>query len=184
MLKERPKGILIFLLLSLLIFGFPAGEEQSATVRASSFNIEQEAGTAGGTTKRHIDISSPWSGAFVFEDFVVKGRSEIKESFEMLNPGPSPQNRDWFEDPFGQGGVGGMEKFNSRSAVEENTSGSNPLEAQDQSPTESNNPPAEPQFLDDFNIENSYVDNPSAGLEESEKPKKDPYPVPAWSELF
>jgi len=53
---------------------------------ASGFNINQSAGTSQGTVKRHIDISSPWSGGYVYEDMTIKGRVEITESFTMGTP--------------------------------------------------------------------------------------------------
>ncbi len=62
------------------------------------FKIEQEVGTTGGTIKRHIDISSPWSGAYVHEDMVVEGRAEIEDTFRMdnLKPGEDAEP-DWHE---------------------------------------------------------------------------------------
>ncbi|MFO7952921.1 MAG: hypothetical protein R6U91_09005 [Bacillota bacterium] len=47
------------------------------------FTKEQEVGTEGGTTKRHIDLSNPWSGAYLYEDMEIEGKAEIKESFSM-----------------------------------------------------------------------------------------------------
>ncbi len=49
------------------------------------FHIDQLAGTSGGTTKRYISVSSPWSGAFVEEDMSVVGRAEIVDNFRMDN---------------------------------------------------------------------------------------------------
>ncbi len=57
---------------------------------ASSFWIEQDAATSGGTVQRHIDISSPWSGGYIYEDSTMVGRVEISESFSMSNIGPLP----------------------------------------------------------------------------------------------
>ncbi len=52
------------------------------------FHIEQEAGTTGGTVKRYIDISSPWSGAYLHEDMTVEGEATITETFELNNLEP------------------------------------------------------------------------------------------------
>jgi len=52
------------------------------------FNIEQHARTSMGAVQRFIDISSPWSGAYVYEDMTVVGKSEINEAFSMVNLGP------------------------------------------------------------------------------------------------
>jgi len=49
------------------------------------FMIDQFARTSQGTTKRYIDISSPFSHAFLHEDMTVVGRAEVRESFEMMN---------------------------------------------------------------------------------------------------
>ncbi len=64
------------------------------------FNIEQEASTTGGTTRRYIDISSQWSHGYVYEDMVVEGKAEIIETFSMdnLEPGSAalPEWHDLF----------------------------------------------------------------------------------------
>lgn len=52
------------------------------------FNINQFAATSAGTTKRYINISSPWSGAYLHEDMSVEGAAEIIDSFDMLNLEP------------------------------------------------------------------------------------------------
>ncbi len=52
------------------------------------FHIEQEAGTTGGTTRRYIDVSSPWSGAYLHEDMTVIGKTDIVETFTMDNLKP------------------------------------------------------------------------------------------------
>ncbi len=51
------------------------------------FNIDQWARTSDGVTKRYIDISSPWSGAFLSEEMEVEGMTEIEEDFKMMNIG-------------------------------------------------------------------------------------------------
>lgn len=54
---------------------------------ADGFMINQSANTSHGNILRYIDISSPWSGYYIFEDFVVEGRAEINDSFRMINIG-------------------------------------------------------------------------------------------------
>ncbi len=49
------------------------------------FDIDQMARTSDGVTKRFIDISSPWSGAYLSEDMEVIGTTEIEEDFLMDN---------------------------------------------------------------------------------------------------
>lgn len=66
----------------------------------SYFEIEQEASTTGGTTKRYIDISSPWTGAYLYEDMVVEGSANIKETFEMENLAPGADAIPTWEDLF------------------------------------------------------------------------------------
>ncbi len=66
----------------------------------SYFEIEQEAGTTGGTTKRYIDISSPVTGAYLYEDMEVEGSADITESFEMINLEPGTEEVPDWEDLF------------------------------------------------------------------------------------
>lgn len=54
----------------------------------SYFHIEQLAHTTGGTLKRYIDISSPWSHGYLHEDMSVIGTATIEESFQMDNLAP------------------------------------------------------------------------------------------------
>ncbi len=54
----------------------------------SFFNLEQETGVQRGTTKRYIDVSSPWSGGYLYDNMVVEGKVEIKENFSMNNMNP------------------------------------------------------------------------------------------------
>ncbi len=62
------------------------------------FNMDQFARTSQGTTKRYIDISSPWSGAYVSEDMTVTGEAEIDESFAMDNLEPGEEAvPDWWD---------------------------------------------------------------------------------------
>ncbi len=62
------------------------------------FNIDQFARTSQGTTQRYIDISSPWSGAYLHEDMTVVGTTEIDESFAMDNLEPGEEAvPDWWD---------------------------------------------------------------------------------------
>jgi len=62
------------------------------------FNIDQFARTSQGTVRRYIDISSPWSHAYLMEDMSVVGTSEITESFSMDNISPGADAvPDWWD---------------------------------------------------------------------------------------
>jgi len=62
------------------------------------FNIDQFARTSQGTTRRYIDISSPWSHAYLYEDMEVVGMAEIEESFAMDNLAPGAEAiADWWD---------------------------------------------------------------------------------------
>lgn len=50
--------------------------------------MQQSSGTSQGTIQRYIDISSPWSGAYVYENSKVVGTAEVSESFTMDNLKP------------------------------------------------------------------------------------------------
>ncbi len=52
------------------------------------FNIGQLARTSMGTVQRFIDISSPFSHAYLHEDMSIVGASEIEEAFSMNNIQP------------------------------------------------------------------------------------------------
>ena len=55
------------------------------------FNIDQLARTSQGTVRRYIDISSPWSHAYLYEDMEVVGMAEIEEGFVMDNLAPGEE---------------------------------------------------------------------------------------------
>jgi len=62
------------------------------------FNIDQFARTSQGTTRRHIDVSSPISHAYLYEDMEVVGTTEIEESFAMDNIEPGEEaTPDWWD---------------------------------------------------------------------------------------
>lgn len=99
-----------------------------------TLGMEQEAGTSGGTVKRHIDMSSPWSGAYLHENMTVVGKAEIRESFSMNNTGPGAGGSGETKFDTGIPGSGGEVEGAVSSGQAENP----PSEGQD-------NPPAEPK---------------------------------------
>jgi hypothetical protein len=61
------------------------------------FNMEQMARTSMGTLKRHIDISSPWSHGYLYEDMSVVGKSQITEAIKLGNlPAGKDVPKDWW----------------------------------------------------------------------------------------
>jgi hypothetical protein len=65
------------------------------------FKMTQMARTSDGDVKRYIDISSPWSGAYLYEDFEVAGFAEIMDSFTMINlPAGEDMPGKWWKDLF------------------------------------------------------------------------------------
>ena len=61
------------------------------------FHVEQSITNSGGTTRRHIDISSPWSHGFLKELMAVVGELTLDETFSMDNLAPGKdQKNDWF----------------------------------------------------------------------------------------
>ena len=66
------------------VVGVTAGDDYVGNY----FNIDQMARTSQGTVRRYIDISSPWSHAYLYEDMVVVGMAEIVEGFAMDNISP------------------------------------------------------------------------------------------------
>ncbi len=74
-----------------LTTGFTRGSSADSSADFSvNFELEQEVYTSRGTVMRYMDVSSPWSGAYLYENFKVTGYAEISESFLMENvPGGS-----------------------------------------------------------------------------------------------
>ncbi len=61
------------------------------------FHMDQMARTSKGTLKRYIDISSPWSHAYLMEDMSVVGKSKIEEAFKLHNlPAGKDLPKDWW----------------------------------------------------------------------------------------
>jgi hypothetical protein len=70
---------------------------------ANGFVLDQNMANSQGTVNRYIDISSPFSGAYLYENLTVVGRSEITDSFTMDNLPPgvdATQGFDIIEDIF------------------------------------------------------------------------------------
>jgi hypothetical protein len=67
--------------------------------------LSQHSSTTGGELRRHIDISSPWSGGYLYEDMTVIGSASVTESFTMDNLGPGAESDYWKKayDDFGIG---------------------------------------------------------------------------------
>jgi len=61
------------------------GIEKGRYYVGNYFNIDQYAYTSDGAMKRYIDISSPFSNAYLFEDMEFIGMVEVQESFNMEN---------------------------------------------------------------------------------------------------
>ncbi len=59
---------------------------------ANSSPAKQGAGASQGNLKRKIDISSPSSGGYLYEELTVVGSAEITESLTMGKPGPGLKN--------------------------------------------------------------------------------------------
>ena len=73
-----------------------ANDDGYAPVRGTDyvgnfFNIDQMARTSDGELKRFIDISEPFDGAYLMEDFEVTGEVDIEEAFNMTNVAPGEE---------------------------------------------------------------------------------------------
>ncbi len=78
-------------------FFYPAGLYQGQVLKgnichAGSFLVGQVSGNQSGTIKRHINISSPWSGGYIYEDFHAVGKVEVRETFRMGKIGPGAED--------------------------------------------------------------------------------------------
>jgi len=61
------------------------GRAVGADYVGNFFNMQQMARTSQGTLKRYIDVSSPWSHAYLMQDMSIVGKSEVSEFFTMPN---------------------------------------------------------------------------------------------------
>ena len=77
LLKSLSYTLILFLVVSL-----------STACFASGSMIQQSSSTSQGTVQRYIDISSPHSGAYVYENSKVVGTATVTESFSMDNLPP------------------------------------------------------------------------------------------------
>jgi len=161
--------LIAFLAVSVLA-GLGANQQVFATENNDEvldhFEMEQEAGTSGGTTKRHIDISSAWSGAYIYENMTVEGKAEIKESFSMNNiksDSGSSNNSSIDSGSSGESDNPSPEQGDDSSAAENNSgdesnsdSGSNPGSGENNKPNSDNKPELEletmavPEWVDLF----------------------------------
>ncbi len=74
------------------------GVETGKDYVGNYFNMEQFARTSQGTVRRYINISSPWSHAYAYEDATITGASEIEDSFAMGNLAPGEDVvPDWWD---------------------------------------------------------------------------------------
>ena len=82
--------LLSFLFISALTPGWFLGNVilTGGICSANGFVLNQDMSNTQGTVNRYIDISSPFSGAYLYENLTVVGRSEINESFTMDNMPP------------------------------------------------------------------------------------------------
>ncbi len=82
-------------------YGTIVGTDSGDYYVGNFFDIYQFARTTGGELRRYIDISSPWSGAYIHEDMSVIGEAEIFEPFTMLNLPPGEEAfPSWWEELF------------------------------------------------------------------------------------
>ncbi len=138
---------------------------------SDNIDKEQKAGTEGGTTKRYIDMSNPWTGAYLHEDMKIEGKAEVKESFQMGSPDSGVNI---------EAGVG-EEGGTKAASVEDNSSSGekdNPEpKTENNSSQDENNNPGSSDNIDD-----------AAKAGEKEQEEKNylfaPVPVPGWEELF
>ncbi len=91
--------LLVFLFVSALTPGWFLGNVifTGGICSANSFVINQDLGNSQGTVNRYIDISSPFSGAYLYENLTVVGRSEITDSFTMDNLPSGVDADNWFD---------------------------------------------------------------------------------------
>ncbi len=130
--------------------------------------IEQEVGTTGGTTKRYIDISSAWSGAYIYENMTVEGKAEIKESFSMNNLKPGSSSSQSFD--AGNSSVGKSGNSGTTTNQDNNTETDENSNAEESNPNSGSNPGPE-------------ASNESSSGKEPE-PELEAMEIPGWSDLY
>jgi hypothetical protein len=100
--KQNLKAILslVAFMMALFTAGFFSGGLSAAYAGTDQdLGFTQQSGTTGGELSRYIDISSPWSGGYLYEDMTVTGSASISESFVMYNLKPG-SNVDYWEKAF------------------------------------------------------------------------------------
>ncbi|MBM4236611.1 MAG: hypothetical protein FJ152_09115 [Firmicutes bacterium] len=102
-MKIRPFVLVFIIALSMILFS--SAGLCNGGVTTQSAGLSQLSGTTGGELRRYIDISSPWSGGYLFEDMTVVGSASVTESFTMNNLGPGSEANYWEKayDDFGIG---------------------------------------------------------------------------------
>ncbi len=167
-LIDRYVPVLIAVLVGCAFLGFALTQNAFANDAdkddlGNNFEMEQEAGTSGGTTRRYIDISSGWSGAYLHENMTVEGKAEIKESFSMNNiKASSGSSR---ETGSGAGNSGSGNESATGAAGENNSSGEN-------NPNSNQNNDPNPGEKD------------NSGPENKTEPEIESMKIPDWADLF
>ena len=102
---NKQKMLFVFGIVLFMMVLSPAGILITGMVSAQDMGFTQQSGTTGGELRRHIDISSPWSGGYLYEDMTVIGSASVTESFTMNNLGPGAESDYWKKayDDFGIG---------------------------------------------------------------------------------
>jgi hypothetical protein len=92
----------ILVALSIVIFMLVLPDQAGI---AQVAGLSQQSSTTGGELRRLIDISSPWSGGYLYEDMTVIGSASVTESFTMDNLKPGSEADYWKKayDDFGIG---------------------------------------------------------------------------------
>lgn len=174
--KELFRVLTVFILAGTFftIGFFSEGQDETLSetdqTHDDSAKIEQSAGTEGGTTKRYIDMSNSFTGAYLHEDMKIEGKAEIKESFRMGNIDAGANV---------QAGVG--EESGTKDAsieVEDNESGETEIESKQENNSEGY-PGAEEEGRNPGDKKDS---GPETG--ETIDYILEPTSPPEWAELF
>jgi len=165
--KALLKVLTVFILVGTFFTAglFPGDQDETSSETEQSPDNgvvkEQSAGSEKGTTKRHLDMSDPFTGAYLHEDMKIVGKAEVKESFTMgnIDAGSNVESGIGEEGGTKDASVGVEDKESGEAVVEpeqENSNGSNPAIEKE------NNPEAAEEL--------GYLLNPASPLN--------------WAELF
>ena len=115
-MSQKVKFLLLFVALALTVI------ITGNSSQANGFEMEMDTDNSAGITKRYINISDPHSGAYLYENVTVVGRSEITDSFQMVNIRPGLEVKDDFniDDIFGSSSLDG-EKLNQNNDNKESS---------------------------------------------------------------